>query len=225
MKALKAIIFDFDGTLLDSRRPSLAGANRILARRGQAPIDMERFNEICHDGVRYLICSAAGADMEREGEQLEREMIEACKSVEEVFVYEGIPETLRALKDAGLRLAIHSNNVPDVLAVQLRLGGIADFFEFIQGDDGEVPLKPDPAGLVRVMEKLGVSNEEVLLVGDSSIDLRTARAAGVACCFAAYGIGTLPQGERAEYCIRTPQELLPLARRRMETSEEGTALC
>ena len=137
-----------------------------------------------------------------------------------VVPYEGMVETLQELKAAGVRLAVLSNkpHVNTKSVIETVFG--TELFDWIQGQTPEIPRKPDPAGVFRVLEKLGVQPQDCLYVGDTGTDMQTGTAAGL------YRVGVLwgfreekeLRENGADRVIARPQELLEIARQ--ETRRE-----
>jgi phosphoglycolate phosphatase len=175
-------VFDLDGTLADTREDIAASVNHALKRLGLPALDMAAVTRFVGDGVRVLLERALGpaATRERTDEAL-REFLEhyagACTTA--TRLYPGVREALEALRCRGKVLAVltnkpilHSRKVLSSLAVEA-------CFQRIVGGDTAPEKKPDPRGLLSILEALGRPPDRSLLVGDSGVDGLTARAAGV----------------------------------------------
>jgi phosphoglycolate phosphatase len=125
--------------------------------------------------------------------------------------YDGMPETLHALRSQGRRLAVLTNK-PHRATLRILEGlRLVDLFSDVIGGDTAYGRKPDPAGLLALVSNAGVGPAKALLVGDSTVDLATARAAGTAICLARYGFGfRFKDGDfdGAEMFINTPGDLV-----------------
>jgi phosphoglycolate phosphatase len=180
----KAAIFDLDGTLLQTL-PSLTEAvRRTLLHYGLPPFSEERVRSFIGKGGRVLVelmMEASGID---DPEIIDDVYIYYLQELDETCTYKvepfpGIPEMLQSLHDAGISLAVLSNKgdrvVPHVISVSL-----PDVpFAVTLGGRDNLPLKPDPTTALKILEKLGASPEHSFFVGDSSIDIRTGRFAGM----------------------------------------------
>ena len=188
----RLIVFDLDGTLIDSRRDLADAANALLESEGAAPLSEERIGRMVGDGAATLVARAFEASgVERPADALERFLaLYDARLLNHTRPYAGIPEVLEAL---GLRspLAVLTNK-PLASTRRILAGlGLARHFpdNAVVGGDGPFPRKPDPAGLLHLMARARVHAAATLLVGDSIVDWRTARAAATPICLARYGFG------------------------------------
>jgi phosphoglycolate phosphatase len=185
-------VFDLDGTLIDSRRDLANATNALLVECGAAPLAEDRIGRMVGDGAATLVARAfAASGLERPADALSRFLaIYEAHLLEHTRPYPGIPALLDAL---GVRasLAVLTNK-PMASTRQILAGlDLARHFadEAVIGGDGPLPRKPDPAGLRHLIARAGVTAESTLLVGDSVIDWRTARAAATRVCLVRYGFG------------------------------------
>ena len=127
-----------------------------------------------------------------------------------VTSYDGIEEMLGRLKESGIRLGVLSNKPHQQTVKVVREIFGEDIFDCVQGQQETVARKPDPAGVFRLMEKMQVTEEECLYVGDSEVDIRTGRNAGVKTVSVTWGFRTREELEAAEAgtIIDIPGELL-----------------
>lgn len=109
--------------------------------------------------------------------------------------YPGVPELLEHLRAAGVSIAVLSNKA-HALAVPVIEGYFPQKFQYIQGGVEGLPLKPDPALLLKLMENMGATQENTLFVGDSDVDIRTAKHAGVTSCGVLWGFRGREELER-----------------------------
>lgn len=179
----EAVLFDLDGTLIDTIDDIGDAANRVLAKRGFPVHPVSSYYRFVGEGVRALFSRALPEEKRNEA------LIGACLAefVEDYRhnydvkskPYAGIPEMLDALSTRGLRLAILSNK-PDLLAKDCVTSLLPDWnFEAVFGERASVPRKPDPQGALEIAEKLAVPPSNFLYVGDTPIDMKTAVAAGM----------------------------------------------
>lgn len=184
------VVFDLDGTLVDSRQDLAASTNDVLAGLGAGPLPVAVVEQMVGDGARTLVHRAlvhAGCDADLDAALAEFHRCYAVRLLETTKPYDGIAELLQSL--AGTRMAVLTNKP---LAPTLRLlehFGWTGTFDRVVGGDGPFPRKPDPAGLRDVMRTCGARPEETMMVGDSMVDVHVARHAGTHICVAAYGFG------------------------------------
>ena len=194
----KLMIFDLDGTLLDTIRDLAEATNHVLAAHGYPTHSTEAYHYFVGNGVRTLI-SRSLPEQARTPERIEQFKEEQVAYYHEHMYdhtrpFPGMQQVLAALQGRGIKLAVVSNKVDE--AVQQM---ICDFFpeirfEHICGQRDGIPHKPDPTMVNLVIAEAGVSKAEVLYFGDSDVDMQTAHNAGVK------GIGVL-------WGYRTKEEL------------------
>ncbi|MFC1671664.1 HAD family hydrolase [Planctomycetota bacterium] len=194
---LKAIIFDLDGTLLDTIQDLADSMNAVLQRLGYPTHPIEAHKIFVGDGLEPYVRQSlpAGADDEivRRGMEMEQQEYGA-RWADTTRPYDGIPEMLSALDDMGIPKSVLSNK-PDAFT-QLTVGKLLPdwTFDIVRGVVPDVPKKPDPTGALEIARSFDVVPEEVLFLGDSNTDMLTAIAAGM------YPVG-------AVWGFRTPEEL------------------
>jgi phosphoglycolate phosphatase len=189
---LRLIVFDLDGTLVDSHRDLADATNALLAELGGAPLPSEAVTGMVGDGAAVLVRRAltqAGLDPHTPG-ALDRFLrhYDACL-LATTRPYAGMLETLTTLRARGHRLAVLTNKPQRATVAVLEGLGLRDSFTDVLGGDTSHGRKPDPAGLLSLVASAGVSTSETMLVGDSPVDLATARRAGTSICLARYGFG------------------------------------
>jgi phosphoglycolate phosphatase len=187
------IVFDLDGTLIDSQRDIAESANEMLETYGAPPRPVEEVVRMVGEGARILVeraLAAAGLDP-READALDRfKTIYDRRLLNHTLPYRGIPDVVQAAA-AQASLAVLSNKPDAPTRRLLETFDLARHFTWIVGGDSAFPRKPDPAGLRHVMTEAGATTASTLLVGDSMIDVETARRAGVRMCVVLYGFGAL----------------------------------
>jgi phosphoglycolate phosphatase len=211
------IVFDLDGTLVDSRRDIAESANALLETCGARPLPEETIGRMVGDGAATLVARAfAAAGVERPADALDRFLaIYDSRLLKHTRPYPRMPEVLEAL-GARMPLAVLTNK--PLAATRSILAGLGLDRHFddgsVVGGDGPFPRKPDPGGLRHLVSRAGVSPSAALLVGDSIIDLRAARNASTGVCLARYGFGfegfPLAELDPADRTIDAPIDLLRL---------------
>jgi phosphoglycolate phosphatase len=194
----RLLVFDLDGTLVDSVRDLAVAANEAIATvaPGSAVVPLEAVVSYVGEGARLLVercLRHAGLDLAPETvlpvffETYGRHLLDTTG------LYPGIAPALDAL--SGATLAVLTNKPGDFSRTILEGLGVASRFARVWGY-GDVPArKPDPSGLLRLIDELGATPADTWMIGDSTIDVRTARAAGVRACGVTWGLD--PAGVRA----------------------------
>jgi phosphoglycolate phosphatase len=185
------VVFDLDGTLVDSRRDLADAANAMLARYGGEPLDEATVGRMVGDGAavlveRVLSARAVPADA-AEALRAFLEEYDRCLLVH-TRPYDGMGEALAVLATRA-RLAVLTNKPLHQTARLLEALGLRARFADVIGGDGPLPRKPHPDGLRALMRSAGVEPSGTVLVGDSQTDLLTARHAGTRLCLVRYGFG------------------------------------
>ncbi len=218
MSPKTAVIFDLDGTLLDSLGDIAEAMNVVLDRHGLPTHPVDRYRFFVGDGIDHLVRRALpagvdGAALERIAADMRAEY--ARRATRTTRPYPGIPELLDALVARGIPMGILTNkpHEPAVAMVRELLGRWP--FPVIQGATDGLPKKPDPAGALRVAGALGVPPGRCLYVGDTGTDMRTARAAGMVPVGVLWGFRPREELEAAgaRHLIDRPGELLRLVDR------------
>jgi len=211
----KAAIFDLDGTLTDSLESIQYCANYAIGTCGFEPIPLEKYKLFVGDGADTLIkrCLAYSGDVE--GEYFEKAFLQYRIFFEKncmyhVKPYDGIPETLEALKAAGVKLAVFSNKPHDeaIYVVETIFG--KGYFDEILGQSDERPKKPSPDGVFYLAEKLGVDMDDIAYIGDTSTDMMTGTAAGAWTIGVLWGFRDREELEKhkADVIIDKPADIL-----------------
>jgi phosphoglycolate phosphatase len=209
-----AIVFDLDGTLLDTLIDIAHAANRVLVQRGMSAHPIDAYRQFVGEGVRVLferslsqtVCTdelvaACAEDF--------RDAYAQCWNVQ-TRPYDGIDDLLSTLVTRDIRLAVLSNK-PDVFTKACVGEYFPKFpFEAVLGQREGIPRKPDPAGAVEIAALMDLAPERILYVGDTAVDMQTANAAGMFPVGVSWGFRPrselLAGGARA--MIDRPEELL-----------------
>ncbi|MBP3429005.1 MAG: HAD family hydrolase [Clostridia bacterium] len=207
---IRAVLWDLDGTLLDTLDDLAASTNAALAACGLPPRTREEVRAFVGNGVRKLIERAVGDAQHPQVQQAYDAFVAhyAAHSRDATRPYDGIPQLLAALKERGVLQGVVSNKI-DFAVRELCGVYFPGMMEVAVGDDPSRRRKPAPDSVLEAMRRLGVTPEETVYVGDSDVDVITAANAGVCCVAAAWGF-------RDEECLtaagaahiaHTPQEL------------------
>lgn len=209
---LPAALFDLDGTLLDSLHDIGAAMNHALAAQGLPPHPLADYRRFVGEGVRVLVSRAvpAGHDALHAPVLAAYKAFYAEHQLDHTRPYPGVAELLARLRREGVKLAVLSNK-PDADTKRLVEALLPDVrFGAVYGERAGVPRKPDPTSALAVAAELGVAPGDCAFIGDTAVDMDTARAAGM------YGVGVTwgfrdaeeLQAHGARVLARTADELL-----------------
>ncbi len=190
----KLVMFDLDGTLIDSVPDLAVATDQMLVQLGRAPAGMDKVRNWVGNGAPMLVRRALADGFAEQHISAEQEA-QALAIFMQVYgtgnslttLYPGALETLQSLKMLGVKLALITNKPEKFIPELLAQTQMAEYFEWVVGGDTLPQKKPDPAGLLWVMQQAGVTAEQCLFVGDSRNDVQAARSAGVACIAVTYG--------------------------------------
>lgn len=184
----KFVVFDLDGTLIDTLTGLTEAVNLTLKEINKPYIyTKEEVKTFIGRGAKRLFALAFKNDNNPAEFELFLKNYERCQYISEVFP--GVKKTLLSLKEKGYKLIIYSNKPDSILQklVKEKLGD-ADF-SYVQGQDNRYPPKPDITLLTNILNKLNLKAEDGIYVGDSIVDLETARNASMKCVIFSFGYG------------------------------------
>ena len=188
-KLYKAVIFDLDGTLLNTIDDLAAAANHTLAQLGLPQHTTAEIMSYVGNGIPMLLRRMVPQPPREEDIRRAAPIFDAYYTAHKQDVtapYPGIPEMLDAAAAHGVKLAVLSNKKHAATQPIIR-HYFGDRFAIVQGLEDGMPAKPDPTGVNRVLTALGCAPGEVLYVGDSDTDMLTARGAGLFACGVLWG--------------------------------------
>ena len=190
---IAAIIFDLDGTLVDTV-PDLRNAlNKTLAELGREPLDTNAVKGMIGDGIAKFVERGFAATGTAPGPKELEALVSRYSHyydqglIVDSALYPGVADTLKTLNDGGHQLGVCTNK-PYAQSVKiLNALNIEAYFHTITGGDSTDRLKPDPKPLLRTLEKMNVPPDAAVMVGDSANDVEAARRAGIASIVVSYG--------------------------------------
>ena len=212
----KAILFDLDGTLLDTLDDLGNSVNRVLAERGFQTHDLDRYRYFVGDGAMMMITRVLPKQKRK------NDVIQACVDAFQkdysqnwkvkTRLYDGIAEMLDELVTQNLKLAVLSNK-PHKFTKQCVDELLSNWtFEIVLGQRDAVPRKPSPEGALEIAEHLNAKPENLLYLGDSDVDMQTAVAAGMFPAGVLWGFRSMKElkDAGAKALIERPSEILSL---------------
>jgi phosphoglycolate phosphatase len=190
---VRALIFDLDGTLIDSKLDLIHAVNATLTEMGRATLSDEVISSYIGHGAPMLMSRALGGVAKED--ELARglgyflEYYEAHK-LDNTCLYPGVTETLAKLSDHRIAMAVLTNKPVKISVRILEALGIAKYFQAIYGGNSFETKKPDPLGAQSILSELKVKNAaDSMMIGDSEVDIQTARNAGMIATAVNYGFG------------------------------------
>ncbi len=208
---VKAVIFDLDGTLIDTIQELSNASNFALGKLGFPLWEVKDYRTFVGNGITRLLLRSLPENEKDKIDVARRYFNEyySAHVLDTAPPYDGIPELISVLKARGIRLAVNTNKA-QVYASALTDSVFPNEFEYVIGDEGGFPRKPDPTAALFLAEKLGARPEECIFLGDSGVDYETAKNAGMISVVCSWGFVykdiLLTLG--VENMIDKPEELL-----------------
>lgn len=191
---MDAVIFDLDGTLLDSRKTILRCLNTALAEFGRNPFEENEFHHMIGMHLGQIL-TRRDANIPEIADRYTEILLETF--MEDMALYDGVPGMLAALLDSGYALAAATMRRGGLAREILRGMDLADYFLAVFGSDDVAEAKPSGIHVLAVCESLGTRPEDVIVVGDSKFDILSAKAAGCLAVGVTWGSGYLAEMEAA----------------------------
>jgi phosphoglycolate phosphatase len=213
--SVHALIFDLDGTLIDSKRDLIQSVNAMLQGMGREMLHEDTISGYIGHGAPQLIGRALGnGATEAEREKALKFFLAHYEEhkLDSTCAYPGVTEALDELR--GFSMAVLTNK-PVRVSVRIMEGlGLAKYFRAVYGGNSFETKKPDPLGARKILEEFGAAPEEAMLIGDSEVDVQTARNAGTLAVAVNYGFGTHDRAAYpADIYLDRLTELVPLLSR------------
>jgi phosphoglycolate phosphatase len=209
---VRLLVFDLDGTLVDSKRDLALSVNAMRKEMGLAPLALELVSSYVGHGVTLLVRRSLGS--QATDENVEKGLaffLDYYRQhmLDNTTPYPGVSEALEKLK--GRKMAVLTNKPVNFSREMISRLGFAPYFSYVYGGNSFPQKKPDPAGLHKLMEDLQVSARETVMVGDSDTDILTGKNAGVLTCGVTYGFGAQTlENVSPDLIIDDMRELPPL---------------
>jgi phosphoglycolate phosphatase len=220
LRSIRLLVFDLDGTLIDSRLDLIHSVNAMLRHIERPELDGDVIASYVGDGAPALVRRALN---DTDDEALQKRALEYFlgyyrqHKLDHTTVYEGIPAVLSELAQpangAHRLMAVLSNKPVNPSREIVQALGLGDFFVRVYGGNSFATKKPDPLGLQTILQETGVAPEHALMIGDSSIDILTGRNAGLWTCGVTYGFAPHSlQQTPPDVLVQSPRELAELLR-------------
>jgi phosphoglycolate phosphatase len=187
---VRALIFDLDGTLIDSKRDLIHSVNAMLRELGRTQLTDDTISGYIGRGAPQLVAQALGNGASEEQQKQALKFFLGYyeeHKMDTTQAYPGVAETLAQL--AALPMAVLTNKPARISVRILNEMGLAKYFRAIYGGNSFETKKPDPQGAMTILSEFGASPQEAMLVGDSEVDVQTARNAGTLAVAVNYGFG------------------------------------
>lgn len=213
----RLIIFDLDGTLVNSVESIAYCGNYALKKAGFSEIDVEKYKILAGDGLDTLLERM----LEISGDSTHEKFTDLKEYYSEVFEegclyqvkpFPQITNLLKKLKENGLKTAILSNKLHNYTCKVVKTCFESDIFDIILGQKPENPKKPDPAGAILIANELNISHKDCIYVGDTNTDMQTGKSAGMLTIGVKWGFRTSEEliNSGADKIISNPLEILDL---------------
>lgn len=212
----KAVVFDLDGTLIDSVADLGNAVNRVLSANGFPTHELRMYHSFIGDGAEMMVRRALPEDKRENNilsNCLEQFMIDYNQNFNvDTKLYDGIPELLDYLTNKGLKIAILTNK-PYEITLKFVKELLSDWmFALVVGNKDNLPKKPDPSGAFLISRKLDIPTQQFVYLGDSGIDMKTAISAGMLPVGVLWGFRGRDELIRdgAKYLINKPLDIVDI---------------
>jgi phosphoglycolate phosphatase len=195
LSSVHALIFDLDGTLIDSKQDLIHSVNAMLRELGHGELAEETISGFIGHGAPQLVARALGDECTERDRQRALQFFLSyyeLHKMDSTCAYPGVRETLEKL--ASMPMAVLTNKPVRISVRILDAMGLSKYFRAIYGGNSFETKKPDPLGARTILHELEVEPREALLVGDSEVDVQTARNAGTLAAAVYYGFGVHDRG-------------------------------
>ena len=211
---VRALIFDLDGTLIDSKRDLIHSVNAMLLEMGREKLHEETISGYIGHGAPLLVSRALGGNAKEE--ELRRALQFFLAYYEEhkldtTSAYPGVVEAMAELSRKQVPMAVLTNKPVRISVRILEALGLANRFRVIYGGNSFETKKPDPLGANKILGEFGATPDEAMVVGDSEVDVQTARNAGTIAVAVNYGFGVHDRTQHpADIYLERISDLVPL---------------
>ena len=213
---IRALIFDLDGTLIDSKRDLIHSVNAMLGEMGRARLGEETISGYIGHGAPLLVSRALGSNAKEDDLRRALQFFLAYyeeHKLDSTCAYPGVGDALAELSRKKVPMAVLTNKPVKISVRILEALGLASYFRAIYGGNSFETKKPDPLGANTILREFGASPRETMLVGDSEVDVQTARNAGMIAVAVNYGFGVHDRSQHpADLYLDKLSDLVALVR-------------
>ena len=198
LKNFELIIFDLDGTLVDSAKDIMIANNKTLVKFGYKPISFKNVKDIIGQGIRVNIIRSLKMQKIKISKKKENEMHDYFFSFYkknlfiESKVYVGLKSFLKKLDEKDYKLAVCSNKLEELTKIVLKKTKLSKYFDFVAGGDTFTHRKPHPSVLNNVVKKFKINKKKALFIGDSEHDYHSAKNSNIKFCLKTKGFTNKP---------------------------------
>jgi phosphoglycolate phosphatase len=211
---VRALIFDLDGTLIDSKSDLIHSVNATLLEMGREKLNEETISGYIGHGAPLLVSRALGANTKEEEMRCALTFFLAYyeeHKLDTTCAYPGVTEAMAELSRKQLPMAVLTNKPVRISVRILEALGLANYFRAVYGGNSFETKKPDPFGANTILTELGAAPKEAMLIGDSEVDVQTARNAGTIAVAVNYGFGVHDRTRHpADIYLEKIGDLVPL---------------
>jgi phosphoglycolate phosphatase len=211
---VRALIFDLDGTLIDSKRDLIHSVNAMLGEMGRAQLDEETISGYIGHGAPLLVSRALGSNAREDDLRRALQVFLAYyeeHKLDTTCAYPGVADSLAELSRKKVPMAVLTNKPVKISVRILETLGLATYFRVIYGGNSFESKKPDPRGANTIVREFGASPRETMLIGDSEVDVQTARNARLIAVAVNYGFGVHDRTQHpADLYLEKLADLVPL---------------
>ncbi len=213
-KQYKAVIFDLDGTLINTLFDLQNSMNYVLEKKGYPTHTYEEIKNYVGNGMQKLVERALP-------QNVDSNIVNDCYNKMVAYygghncvdskVYDGMEDTIKKLNKQGIKLAVLTNKI-HTSALKVIDHYLKNQFDIVQGDDGIIPLKPNIDGVEMILNKWNLKTEEVIFVGDSCVDIKTAQNANMDCIALEWGYCDKNKlyGQNATYYANSAEDVFKI---------------
>ena len=211
---VRVLIFDLDGTLIDSKRDLIHSVNAMLREMGRQELEADTISGYIGHGAPQLVARALGgtatAEELKQALQFFLSYYEEHK-MDNTCAYPGVTDALAQLQSKDVPMAVLTNKPARISVRILHELGLANYFRAIYGGNSFETKKPDPLGANTILSELGAASRSAMVIGDSEVDVQTARNAGTLAAAVNYGFGVHDRAAYpADLYLDSLEDLVPL---------------
>jgi len=204
---MKLVIFDMDGTLIDTIHDIHSSLLCTLSYFGFEPIELSQTKSLVGQGMRQLIISAVGERNFRDEMETFFRAYYKDNMMNTTCLMEGVTDVLEHIRSSEMKCTVLSNKVKQIVDDMVNAFALDHYFTSWYGGDSFGVKKPDPKGVLGIIEQTDATPSKTIIIGDSSGDILAGSQAGAKTCFCTYGYGTLKNAE-ADFIAHSTTDII-----------------